>query len=593
MKKFRDDIIMRKQMKELWKSWIGIFIKALLTTYAVMLLSDMNAMNPIVMAIIGGCFSFYKVIHMEDNRSNRTSFIVAFTLAFFVMLTGTQKMYEHGIENIKLVLSLLVIFIGIFCFAHSLLFWLYNQLKDKSVITGGRVRSKKEGNICFVVSFLLIMGCYSVFYLANYPGILTWDSVDQIAQTITGNYINHHPVWQTWIIKGIRDLCSLFTPEMNVAVAVYCCLQMIVIALIYAYVLKCFLQKGVKIWFIVMAGVYFAFMPYNIMFSFNMWKDTLFSACILLFTVLIWKNLSEERKSTLGEMAGLFGSGFIICMFRNNGFYCFLVVTAIMAWCMWKSNKRVCIVLIGTVFVALTIRGPVFKLTGVKAPDFVESLSIPVQQVAKVINTNGNLTEEQKEFISELVSLEEVAEAYDCRISDPIKGLIRQSGKQELLTTEKWEFFKLWLKIGIQNPGIYLQAYIEQTEGYWNPDIEYWQYTSGMPDTQLPVKEAPILTDKFCTLLGHYVWTKYQNVPLVGCLWSIGAMVWGAMILGGLCWVKNKKRESICFLPVFILWLTLLIATPVYAEFRYIYALFLCMPVYFVITFSPKLDGRL
>ena len=49
--------------------------------------------------------------------------------------------------------------------------------------------------------------------------------------------------------------------------------------------------------------------------------------------------------------------------------------------------------------------------------------------------------------------------------------------------------------------------------------------------------------------------------------------------------MKKRARLLLSFLPVAAVFLTLMISTPVYAEFRYIYCLFTTLPFLASITF--------
>jgi hypothetical protein len=48
---------------------------------------------------------------------------------------------------------------------------------------------------------------------------------------------------------------------------------------------------------------------------------------------------------------------------------------------------------------------------------------------------------------------------------------------------------------------------------------------------------------------------------------------------------RHKRSVLMVYFPVIGVWITLLIATPVYSEFRYIYSLFTCMPLFCAIPF--------
>lgn len=583
------------KMKDKVKKQIPL-IEAIISAGAIMLKENIRVTNVLSLLLLAFLYVFYKKwsLFCTNFWRKRITLGVAAVLTVCVTVLGIQSMHAYSLTGLQKVGFVAVIFCGMLLLFYRILLLIYQWADTHSLLQEKPVQTEKQLHKHFAVTFLLILLCWLPFWLMYYPGVVISDSVDQMWQAVTGVYSNHHPVVQTWLIQFIFYICGLFTDNFNTHVAVYCILQAFVVAAIYAYTIKSFYEYGVKAWFCRAVTVYFALMPYNIMFGINMWKDTLFSAFMLLFIVVLWRNTRDgaeqkQLKVTISEMFLLFLSGFGICMFRNNGLYSFLLVIPVAFIIMWKQNKKICVTLLCTLCAVMFVRGPVFSMANVSAPDTIESLSIPAQQIANVLASDGVITEEQKEQLNVIVDISRIAETYDPHGSDPIKNLVREMENQAYLAEHGGEYFKLWLQLGIQNPGFYLEAYVDQTEGYFNPDIQRWQYTVGICETSLPIETTPLLPAFLCSLLYRYIGNWGWSVPVVGMLWSIGAMVWLALILAGLCIIHKKLKDFMLFVPVAALWATLMVATPVWAEFRYIYALFLCMPVYLVLAFSGKI----
>ena len=76
----------------------------------------------------------------------------------------------------------------------------------------------------------------------------------------------------------------------------------------------------------------------------------------------------------------------------------------------------------------------------------------------------------------------------------------------------------------------------------------------------------------------------------MGLVWSIGSAVWLYIFVFGAAMRRQKKTIMLVFIPLLGVYLTLLIATPVYSEFRYIYSLFTTLPLFCAIPFMdiPK-----
>ena len=65
---------------------------------------------------------------------------------------------------------------------------------------------------------------------------------------------------------------------------------------------------------------------------------------------------------------------------------------------------------------------------------------------------------------------------------------------------------------------------------------------------------------------------------------------WISLFSFGLCFVKKKLSYCAVYIPIIGILATLMIATPVYAEFRYAYSVFTTLPLLFVI---PHIGGSM
>ena len=70
---------------------------------------------------------------------------------------------------------------------------------------------------------------------------------------------------------------------------------------------------------------------------------------------------------------------------------------------------------------------------------------------------------------------------------------------------------------------------------------------------------------------------------------SIGFAFWIVLFLLCYCIYKKNYKYILIFVPILALWLTNL-ASPVCGEFRYMYSLFTCLPIYFSVIYINKED---
>lgn len=236
--------------------------------------------------------------------------------------------------------------------------------------------------------------------------------------------------------------------------------------------------------------------------------------------------------------------------------------------------------LCAVLFTAVIIKYPVMNRLHVVQPDLVESLSIPVQQVTAVICHDRELTAEERTQIEQVVDLTYIKDLYDPYFADNIKELVR-AGNQDYLAAHKGEFFKLWASLLLRYPGDYLTAYIHQTYGYWYPDSFYLvAEAEGVSATSLGVSHTPLIGGPLVVKAKEISIKLGGMLPLYGTLWSMGVVCWALIFCIGCAFVRKEKKKLILYLPSVALLLTVLIATPVATEFRYVYFMVLSLPFY-------------
>ena len=168
---------------------------------------------------------------------------------------------------------------------------------------------------------LLVIASIDLFYLfqCDYPGNLSSDSIDQIGQIMRGQYSNHHPFWHTMIIKACISLGLQLFGEINAAVAVYSVFQIIFMASCFAYAIVTVFQQNVSLKIILLGIMWYAFMPYHIVYSTTMWKDIIFAGAVLLFTTSLYRIWYEVGKYKIFNWCTLFLGGVLFALLRSNG----------------------------------------------------------------------------------------------------------------------------------------------------------------------------------------------------------------------------------------------------------------------------------
>ena len=217
---------------------------------------------------------------------------------------------------------------------------------------------------------------------------------------------------------------------------------------------------------------------------------------------------------------------------------------------------------------------------GIPGPDFTESLSVPLQQVARVQVNDRPVDSEDLAMIDNVIDRTYIHELYAPDFADNIKELVR-AGHPEILEGHKSEYFGLWLRLGLKYPGDYIAAWYDLAGGYIYTNVNY---KVGDVDGIMPnvhdLQWSPIIGGKFIKV--KEILIKLQDfMPIYGILFTVAIYTW-ALGLSFIYAVSHKKSVLLQTLMLLIMG-TLLIAAPV-VDFRYAYAMVMTWPLWFVGT---------
>lgn len=443
-------------------------------------------------------------------------------------------------------------------------------------------RSASGARRVFLAVFAGFSGVNLIHLFASaYPGNMTVDSYNQLEQILTGAYSNHHPYWHTRLMGVFIKLGTNLFGSINAGVAAANVVQIMLMGFCFAFAVMTAYQAGVKKKAIVILGCWYALIPYNIMYSCTMWKDVLFGGAVLLLIAVLYRifcNLGDRRINYALLCLSMLGTSLL----RNNGWLALLASMAIWVVLFGKKRMKTALVMLLMLAAAWAMKGPVLDRLNVAPSNFRESLSIPIQQIARVVKDQGEITPKQRELIADVIDIERIPELYHGHISDPVKFAVDGDHVQ----AHKGEYLKLWLEIGMQNPVVYLHAWIDQTRGYWHNGYNYKVWFSGVQENDFGV---------FAAQAGqwmHAAFNRYCDIltdsQVLAPLRSIGLHAWLLLALLTLNLLRREKEKVFLGIPVLMLLGTLLAATPVYCEFRYAYALFTVLPMYLLISLERK-----
>ena len=578
-----------------------LLLAACLSTMAAALYLELSVMGSACLFLLIGIFFFYKKYGFRSTGQIRLLALLSAVACVLSALLGRYSKYDdlfYGIQSDdfreslpqQLVLTLFIA-AGLFVLFYFCFLRFYESSRTFSL--GRTTAPPVESRAVFFCSFLIILVCWLPYYLTYFPGLLSNDSIWQMDQVLgIRPYSNHHPFTHTMMIKLVYSIGFALFGTIRGGVAFYTFVQMAAMALIFSYLIYTVYRQGGKTGWCIALLAYFALMPFHAMYSITMWKDVLFGGFVLLFAISLWKLLTRYRSGepVWSALAMFAVTGVFVSLLRTNGFLVFLICIPVAVVMLRKFWLPVLAAGVASVVVVLMVLGPVMSAFDVIPVDTVEALSIPLQHISRVIVDEKPLTAEETALIEQLAPVEEIKAAYRPYISDPVKNLIRYYNNQEAFSTYKWEYLKLWVSLAVKYPWEIIKAQADQTYGYWYPDVQYWNVWTYMVANDFGLTETPLIDGPVSELVRGAA-TSYRTIPVYGLFWSIGLNVLAFCAVGMACIARKKAWLLAAFVPVAAVFLTLMVSTPVYAEFRYIYSLFTTLPFLISVTFLPP-PGR-
>ena len=432
----------------------------------------------------------------------------------------------------------------------------------------------------FFIIWAVIFICFLPYLLNFSPAVITPDSTDQIYQAIgETNMNNHHPILHTLVIGMFLKVGSMFG-NLNIGVMAFSIFQMLCLSATFAFIIYYMLKKEVNIYIIVISLIYFMFYPVHSVYSITIWKDIPFAIFMALFVIVINELIDGKKENIQSKKYWLIFVvvNLLVMLFRNNGVYVYALTMPILILAISKYRKKLLMVFGITLVSYFIIKTSLFAVFDVKKGNTKEALSIPLQQIARIYTYNReNISQEDIEKINKFFPVDNLDELYYPKISDNVKNVFSEDAFQK----NKLEFITLWLKLCLENFRTAVDAFLNNCYGYWYPFASHWITMTGIDSgsyniNDIGIHNKQIIDSKIVNNLANI--PNHKEYKIVSILFSIGLAVWLIMfVIGYLIYVKEYEKILI-FIPIFVLWLTT-IASPVFCEFRYVYSIFVCLPL--------------
>lgn len=540
-----------------------------------------------------------KEMQRGKEQIEKRSYLIAgiFSLAFSAALVFGARLdsVEHvDVKDVTLWLHL-VAFTVIFAELVLLLWRLLDGLRIRNMSFAGRIANKITTAIelteaqADVAAFLFLLLCWLPVFLAVYPGFFVYDAQDEYIQVATRTFSTHHPLVHVLLLGGMICAVHKLTDSYNLGIACYMVFQMAAAAGVFTFLFSYLRKKRVSRMVRLVGLLWLGTFPTVVMFTLCSAKDALFTLALLLLLICLLE-LGRDEENFFASKGWRFlfvVSGMAMMLFRNNGFYAFLVMIPFLL--IGKKGRRRQLLLLSACAVAgcLLVNGGLKLALHADDSEYQEILTVPIQQLARVYKyAPESFSKEDLDILHEVLN-EEALSLYTPRLSDPVKYRFNN----EAFAKEKGRYAALWLRIGMRKPFIYLNAWWLTSYGFWYPDMvinvyggntvftftyqdnSYFGYEVELPGVR--ESKIPWLNEVY-RKLSLEVWK--EKVPVLSWLFSPGAMFWlYALLFARL--LNNRRYEMLYpFLPILLVWLTVLLG-PTYLP-RYVLFFWYALPLF-------------
>ncbi len=448
--------------------------------------------------------------------------------------------------------------------------------------------SVTSGDFLINWSLLVLLGIPVL--LAEFPGFFVYDAADELNEVLTRTFTTHHPLLHVLLLGGVIALFHKITGSWNIGIFAYIFLQMLVITAIFAYVVTYLQKKGAgKRWRLFWLAFYGAF-PTIVMYTLCSCKDGLFSALLLLLTVLLLQ-LVEEKEAFIADKkrgAAFVAVAVLMPLFRHNGFYAYLVFIPFALFYFRKALKPVLIgILVSPVILYLVLSNALaFACHAEDTTHHQEMLTVPIMQLARVYSyENDSLSEDDKAVIESYIPKSNL-DKYTPRVAD----LVKVDFNNSLYEENKGDFWRVWKKLFVQHPATYLNAWLLTSYGYWYPpaiinvykgntvysftyeDSSYFGYEVEPPGERISL--IPPLDSLYRYIS---IGTFQQDAPLFRLFFTPGLYVFIYLFVFAYRLYRKRFDLVMPFIPMILTYCTVLLG-PTYL-IRYVLYLWLLVPL--------------
>ncbi len=530
---------------------------------------------------------------MKKYKTGRLQFLLfAISVGIAAMCTyqlnpaATDKInflrYDIDIVNKKglLVFAVFVIL------AYAIIYFVEKYGKRGSVLSKHPVNERSV----FLKTFTVCLIVWGGLFLLYFPGTGMNDTIN----CLMGFWQNTlQPAMFQVIIYGVFQGIFFMCKNATIAYAIIVILQIFAASYVVANYLRWIARKGIAKWLLILNMIYIMAMPLIGNYTIALLKDTWFTYALFLLLPNIYDLIHGEKTCWWQIVVAVF----FVWFSRSNGKLVLVPIMVVLFIFLKRQRKHLAILLISLVVLNSGLNYAKNVRFGGYDESFRESMSVPLVQMAATVVWNGNISEEEEEVLYAVLPEEKWRQNYAFAFVDPIK--FDEHFDTLYLAAHKKEFLHRWASMLKKNLTIYVKAYLYHTYGNWSlaayntnavdkTQSIFLKLNNNTGDTSIWGEYLASISLKNYSLLPNDMTELLQGFYEDACEWNLWLTPGIMFLLLNLCtcivWKNKRYKLMLTFLPLYLCWGCMMVASPASMIYRYSFYILLSLP--FVLTMT-------
>jgi len=395
---------------------------------------------------------------------------------------------------------------------------------------------------------------WGTYLLAYWPGVMSYDSIQQWEQMTTGQLNNWHPAFHTmtnWLLT--RPWLS----PAAVALA-----QIATLALLVGWTVARISRLGtpsVAAWVVTLLA---AFSPLNAIMAVTLWKDVPYSITVLVLTLFVLEIVTSDGK-WLDRRRHWIGLGIVAALaalYRHNGPAAALGTLVVLA-VVYRQHRWP---MVGAASVALIlwlgVRGPLYSALDVGSSTWAPYQPL-IHQVAAHTVASTPLTDDERAYLDRIQPVGD-GWPYSCYWTFPTVGAtFRRDALWTMIQDDRLGLVRVWWRLTRSAPWVNIRHMACASSIIWqvsSPNGGFYStaiWVDGdkrvrtIHSNELGLRSQPVLP-ALRGPLTKWIWMSLSD-SLQWLLWR--PAIWLYVLLGGVLLISIQTHR----------WAYLLVAAPV------------------------------